>query len=508
VSKVSLKDAEEAHKAVITSQQKQITNLYEKWADEMAEQAKKYASSKNPSAALKSQQITQLEGALRKAGEQTANAVNSSVKQSMARASQAVVASNAEWMEKLGFPEGSISAAFSSVPTEIVQNIITGQVYEGGWSLAKSIWGDNEDTLSKAYEMVAGGIAENKSVYDIAKDLEQYVRPSAKKPWNYTFKSVDKVTGKEKTYRVYPKKVDYNAQRLARTLSQHAYQQTMVAVNKDNPFVQKFRWHVIGGRACPICLARNGKLFDKNNVPMDHPNGMCILEPVYDEDVNQRLADWVNGKEDPALDRYAKQFGATPGDIAVKEGERKKTFLESLNESEKEAIREYTGYVYSGVNSYLRGNEAFGTKDVKKIVKNIDSAMSKASIEESIEVFRGDDMRGLQGLMQDGGRRSSWYEKGKNLFSLIGKVVTNDSYMSTSAGDVLDQYKRGVIYHVSVPEGAQAADISSISRQKSEREILINRGQEFEIADVKCQVDDEGYVYGEVHVYLKLKKKT
>lgn len=318
MSKVSLKDAEEAHKAVITSQQKQITNLYEKWADEMAEQAKKYASSKNPSAALKSQQITQLKGALRKAGEQTANAVNSSVKQSMARASQAVVASNAEWMEKLGFPEGSISAAFSSVPTEIVQNIITGQVYEGGWSLAKSIWGDNEDTLSKAYEMVAGGIAENKSVYDIAKDLEQYVRPSAKKPWNYTFKSVDKVTGKEKTYRVYPKKVDYNAQRLARTLSQHAYQQTMVAVNKDNPLVQKIKWHSTGSRVCPICMERNGRLYDKNEVPMDHPNGMCILEPVYDKDTNRRLADWVNGKSDPALDKYAQKLGMASSDAKDK----------------------------------------------------------------------------------------------------------------------------------------------------------------------------------------------
>lgn len=317
MSKVSLKDAEEAHKAVITSQQKQITNLYEKWANEMAEQAKKYASSKNPSAALKSQQITQLEGALRKAGEQTANAVNGSIKQSMARASQAVVASNAEWMEKLGFPEGSISAAFSSVPTEIVQNIITGQVYEGGWSLAKSIWGDNEDTLSKAYEMVAGGIAENKSVYDIAKDLEQYVSPSAKKPWNYTFESVDKVTGQKKTYRVYPKKVDYNAQRLARTLSQHAYQQTMVAVNKDNPLVQKIKWHSTGSRVCPICMERNGRLYDKNEVPMDHPNGMCILEPVYDKDTNKRLADWVNGKEDPVLDAYAKKLGITSGDMTL-----------------------------------------------------------------------------------------------------------------------------------------------------------------------------------------------
>lgn len=318
MSKVSLKDAEEAHKAVITSQQKQIAALYEKWADEMAKEAKKYAGSKNPSAALKAQQITQLEGALRKAGQQVANSVNNSVQQSMVRAAQSVVDDNAEWMKKLGFPEDGISAAFSSVPTEIVQNIITGQVYEGGWSLAKSIWGDNEDTLSKAYEMVAGGIAENKSVYDIAKDLERYVRPSAKKPWNYTFKSVDKVTGKGKTYRVYPKKVDYNAQRLARTLSQHAYQQTMVAVNKDNPLVQKIKWHSTGSRVCPICMERNGRLYDKNEVPMDHPNGMCILESVYDKDTNKRLADWVNGKSDPALDKYAQKLGMASSDAKDK----------------------------------------------------------------------------------------------------------------------------------------------------------------------------------------------
>ena len=32
-------------------------------------------------------------------------------------------------------------------------------------------------------------------------------------------------------------KVDYNAQRLARTLVQHSYQQSVIAVTKDNPFV-------------------------------------------------------------------------------------------------------------------------------------------------------------------------------------------------------------------------------------------------------------------------------
>lgn len=361
-TKVTLKDAGQAHKAVVASQQKQIAALYEKWADKMAEEAKKYAGSKNPSSALKAQQITQLEGALRKAGRQVANAVNKSVQQSMIRAAQSVVDNNAEWMKKLGFPEGGISAAFSSVPTEIVQNIITGQVYEGGWSLAKSIWGDNEDTLSKAYEMIAGGIAENKSVYDIAKDLEQYVSPSAKKPWNYTFKGVDKVTGKEKTYRVYPKKVDYNAQRLARTLSQHAYQQTMVAVNKDNPLVQKIKWHSTGSRVCPICMERNGRLYDKNEVPMDHPNGMCILEPVYDKDANKRLADWVNGKEDPALDAYAKKLGITSGDIAVKGGAVK------VLPRDKKYIEE--PFKYEEVPDYVRshGKEVYD-KSVKTLAR-------------------------------------------------------------------------------------------------------------------------------------------
>ena len=318
MSKVSIKDAEEAHKSIVTSQQKQIAQLYEQWADEIAVEAKKYQGMSTSSAVLKSQQLTQLEGALRKAGERTANAVNGKVKDAMTKASNSVIDDNAEWLESLGFPSDGIAAAFSSVPTSIVQNLVTGQIYQQGWSLSKSIWSDSEDTMAKAYQIVAGGVAENKSVYEIAKDLEQFVSPSAAKPWNYTFKGVDKTTGEEKTYRVYPKKVDYNAQRLARTLSQHAYQQTMVAVNKDNPFVQKFRWHAIGGRACPICLARNGKLFDKNNVPMDHPNGMCILEPVYDKDVNQRLADWVNGKEDPAIQNYAQKLGLVSSDTKDK----------------------------------------------------------------------------------------------------------------------------------------------------------------------------------------------
>ena len=58
---------------------------------------------------------------------------------------------------------------------------------------------------------------ENCSYYEIAKDLESYVRPNARLPWNLRM-----ADGKK----IYKKQIDYNAQRLARTLVQHGYQQS------------------------------------------------------------------------------------------------------------------------------------------------------------------------------------------------------------------------------------------------------------------------------------------
>ena len=69
-----------------------------------------------------------------------------------------------------------------------------------------------KNTQGDIQYIVAQGIASQKSAFDIAKDLEKYVDPSAKKDWAWS--------------KVYPgtkKVVDYNAQRLARTMVSHAY---------------------------------------------------------------------------------------------------------------------------------------------------------------------------------------------------------------------------------------------------------------------------------------------
>lgn len=295
------KHAESLRSSLTKEQQKRIKKLYEDWAKDIEERAAKLAKKTNPSATLSNAQANILKKQIEATGKQVANGVYTEVKTGMLEVSEAVLGDAGKFMKGLGFPEDGISAAFSNVSAGIVNSLVTGSVYgkPGSWSLSKSIWSDNEGTMQKAYEIVAKGIAENLPVQDIAGMLKDFVSPDRRVPW----------VG-PKGSRIYTKKVDYNAQRLARTLSQHTYQQSMVAAVEDNPFIDSFRWVSNGSRACDLCKERDGKIFKKDEVPLDHPNGMCVMEPAADVDaMTTRLADWVKGKDDPEVDKFAKHFG-------------------------------------------------------------------------------------------------------------------------------------------------------------------------------------------------------
>lgn len=297
-------DAQAVRDSIAESQRREIAALYDQWADDIARQAHRYSLSPNKSAPVSAYQMGQLEKQLRATSERITNQVEQGIVNSLYVVSDAVVQNNNDWLRSLGFPDQGINIAFSTVSDQVVRQLVTGQLYEGGWSLSKAIWGNNEQTLKEIYGIVAGGVAENKPIYQIAKDLESYVRPGAKKPWN--LKTPD---GK----RIYPRQVDYNAQRLARTLVQHSYQQTFVTVTKDNPFVIDYIWHANGSRACELCEERDGQHFKKDELPLDHPNGMCVFEP-YTEDMDKvvdQLADWVNSPDGtyPEIDAFARNFG-------------------------------------------------------------------------------------------------------------------------------------------------------------------------------------------------------
>lgn len=309
--KLIFKNAEAARDAIMDSQKKEIANLYESWADEIGERAKFYSHKSTVSAPVSERYYKELQKQMRATSQQVSNEIYGKIKNNIYTIADSVVADNIEWLKSFGFSEKGLNAAFSYVPDNVVRNLITGQIYEGGWNLSSRIWGDNETTLKDIYGVMAKGVAMNKPIYEIAKDLEAYVRPSAKLPWNPVLAMKNTKTGKIEYKRIYKKQVDYNAQRLARTLAQHSYQQSFVATTINNPFISEYIWISNGSRVCDLCKARDGMHFKKNELPMDHPNGMCIMEPVVAEDMVDQLTDWFNSPDGtyPEIDAFASNFG-------------------------------------------------------------------------------------------------------------------------------------------------------------------------------------------------------
>lgn len=368
------KDAEKAKAAIMKSQQKEIKDLYVKWADDIGKKAEMYAKKTTPSSGLQEIQMKTLKKQLTAASKQISNEIYGIIKNNMYLMSNAVVGDSKKWMKSLGFGDEAANMMFTNIPDSTVRNIITGQIYDSGWSLSKAIWSDNEKNLKDIYAIVGKGIAENSSIYDISKELETYVNPNKKLPWN--FKGKDGV-------KIFKKSVDYNAQRLARTLVQHGYQQSFIAVTKDNPLVEEYLWLANGSRVCPICKARNGKHYSKDNLPMDHPNGMCTMVPVVNSNMIDDLADWVkNPDKNPKLTKFAKKLGykesqIKAGDVvkikganAAQKTENKFTDLQDKYLSK---------YGYTPNNMPKNYNEWFGKLSVEDMFE-ISSLQSKKGL--------------------------------------------------------------------------------------------------------------------------------
>lgn len=357
-------DAEKARDAVCAEDQKKIRQLYEDWAEEVGQRAKYYAGKTTASSYWQEQQLLELQRQLTEQSKVIANQIYTGTKESLYTVADSVVGCNAKFLADLGFSKDGLQAAFSDVPTQVVNSIVTGQIYQGGWNLSSAIWGDNEKTLSDIYQIVAQGRAMNMSAYDVSKLLEQYVNPNKAKQWNL-------VMGDGR--RIYKKSVDYNAQRLVRTLTQHAYQQGIIQMAKANPFVQSIIWHSNGSRVCELCQSRDGNEYQANNLPMDHPNGMCVMEPKVDMDSTvDQLVDWFNAEDGtyPEIDAFATWFGYTPGvkSLGTSKGKTFNYWYTKLSDKQKllaQQLKSQSGLTWQQwyeKNIYAGANVAKATK--------------------------------------------------------------------------------------------------------------------------------------------------
>lgn len=289
-------NAEAQRNKLTADQEAYIKDLYRQAAEDIRKQAEK--APRVPSDALRKQYLNKLQGQINDALKQIEDDVRGTVKDSMREVAAATAQDAREFLKNAGL---GIKGSYSHVPVDIVRAVASGQLYQGDWSLSKALWLNTKETQQDVQRIIAKGILENKSAYDIAKDLEKYVNPDARKDWDWS--------------KVYPgtrKVVDYNAQRLARTMVSHAYQQAFVRVTLKNPFVTMYQWEASNSaRVCEICAERDGQLFKKDELPLDHPNGMCTFIAVIEDDIEamtDRLAAWAHGADDPELDEWAKDI--------------------------------------------------------------------------------------------------------------------------------------------------------------------------------------------------------
>lgn len=268
---------------IYKSQEKEIKAIYKKIADEINEEIYEGMSEEQLRALKK-----KIEDDIKIARKE----IEAVIENNINKITSSTVSVHARLLKKIDKYYGTnLSEEYknniASVSYKITRDITKGKIYKDNRTLSKRVWGYNKKTIKDINHIINTGIKNNTNVYNIAKDLEKYVNPYERKDFNWK--------------KVYPScnlKVDYNAQRLARTSINHAYQDAYIESAKANPFIEYIEYNAShNARVCSLCATRDGKKFKIDDVPYDHPNGNCYLTSVIPDDLTDRIADMVNKME-------------------------------------------------------------------------------------------------------------------------------------------------------------------------------------------------------------------
>lgn len=512
---ISLRDGELARQNITHDQEIEISKMYKRVYRDLQKQLKNIPGDTS-SESIKRTYLKGLTKQLDEAYKSLGEGLEKQIKKGAQDASQAVVSNMEDWLQKAGL---NIEGAYSHVPKDIVAVLSTGQLYGSDWTLSKAIWWESKKHSDDIHKIVATGVAANRSAYDIAKDLEKYVNPSAKKEWDWS--------------KVYPgtsKKVDYNAQRLARTMVSHAYQQSLLATTKYNPFVTGYKWRSAHThRTCEICNERDGQVYTADTLPLDHPNGMCTFLTELSgslDDIADRLGDWVNGKEDPGIDKWYNSMVGNPLDHKVPSKEKsqsvqqeaqknttpvKREFRQitkdhqdfsdnlmklmygdgsSISKDQLKANSDYTGDSYKAFNSlslgkYKAGGTSLTKGQVKKEVETLTKFIESSRLPEDLILYRGAPV-------------SHFAKNYSQLEKMVGSDISVNQFLSTSldrdiAQGFVDAGSRGkdpmVMVEIRAPQGSKAIPSTSINKFSTgygwlnEAEILFAPGQSYRMVD-------------------------
>ncbi|MDI6617886.1 MAG: hypothetical protein QME45_04300 [Clostridiales bacterium] len=297
-------------------QQKEIAKIYE---DSIKELSDKAAAAKDKS--LTQRWYMDYAKNLQNARDKLNISLSGKIKNAIRQTGNYAVEPDAQILKnafyKIGIDVGPhFTDMFSQVPENVLTIMENGDIYKDDKGLSNRIWNISNEYKQNIDYVIKKAITEQKSAYELAKDLETFVKPTAQRPWSWG--------------NVYPnmrnKQIDYNAQRLARTSITHGFREAQNKSAEINPFIEAMHWELssqhyerqIKNWGEDICdeYARHDEGFGKGNfrkgeVPVGHPQCLCvtyaIIPQTYDEMADE-LRDWADGESDDKLDEWYNRY--------------------------------------------------------------------------------------------------------------------------------------------------------------------------------------------------------
>lgn len=210
---------------------------------------------------------------------------------------------------------------------KVINQMIQGNIYHDGKGLSDRIWDTAKTSGNKMSIAINSCIAQGMGAADMSQNLKEFAMGG-----HHTW-SRNKI--REKLGDGYARKygsggLDYEALRLARTTLTHQAQISVINSSKVNPYLQFVKWHSDhqAGRTCQQCIDRDGQLFKIDEVPLDHPNGMCWIQPVYSidgkteatpEEIAKDMKAWAEGSKNSKLMDTIPEYKGLGGTHKVKE---------------------------------------------------------------------------------------------------------------------------------------------------------------------------------------------
>lgn len=438
----AMKQVERKRNLYTTTIDKAIMKLYKKVGEEYS---KKIAANPN----VDNETLKQHEEYFKKEYEKVAKSLESTLKSKMKRMINDTVKAQEDNINdlckkyKLDFGT-TFQDKFSKVNEDALRMLVSGKVYKDKVSLSGRIWNNKK----KVDEHISFLLAQKKHPMDIARELEQYVNPAARK---YTNAEGYKYTGRQ---------VEYNALRLARTYINHAYQEAARDTSEANPFIKKLVWKSSHHKnMCGLCASRDGKEYDPKDMPLDHPNGFCSFTYKTDslEDTAEQLKNWMNGESNKDLDKwYKNNFGKNPSSI------KKATKLKKEVDNDADIIA--NNKILKSIVDDLKNNYKVDYRKVKKHSNSL-------SISSIINALGGGDMTkgscaslglayigqraGLNVLDFRGGKSLDYFCRLSNLektFSMFEGATMEETAKATATvgNKLLKKVEEGKEYYLAV----------------------------------------------------------